>query len=199
MKPDLVQQNRMTGKQTMYFIAILPSGDVSDELDGFKHDFANRFNSRAALRIQPHITLKAPFHLPAAKQPELAEWFGQLDFPVPVFNQELRDFGFFPRARKPVVFVQPVLNPSLTAVQKHILFRIKDAFPSLAPGEYELAFHPHITIAYRDLQPAMFRAAWEEYGSKRYDALFKVDRVTLLRHEGEKWQVLIQTALKQER
>ncbi len=187
----------MTGKQSMYFIAILPPGDVSDELDGFKHDFADRFNSRSALRIQPHITLKAPFHLPSGKQPELLDWFLRLDFPVPAFEQELRDFGFFPRVRKPVIFVQPVLNPSLIAVQKHILFRIKEAFPSLSPSEYELAFHPHITIAYRDLKPSMFRAAWEEYGSKRYGALFTVNQVTLLRHEGEKWQVLTQTALTQ--
>ena len=107
----------MAERINLYFIALIPQKDVYDAITDFKKDFAIRFASERALKMMPHITLKAPFKLPAAEHSNLLQWFQELSYEEPKFTIELKDFGSFSN-RNPVVFVQPVMNTSLFALQK---------------------------------------------------------------------------------
>ena len=51
-------------------------------------------------------------------------------------------------------------------------------------------FHPHITIAFRDLKKPMFYEAWEYFGGLKFNGRFSVEEVNLLKHEGGKWNVV---------
>ncbi|GEM_PF-4671095 len=50
-------------------------------------------------------------------------------------------------------------------------------------------FVPHITVAFRDLTPTNFKAAWAEFEARQVDFEFTADRLTLLVHDGRRWQV----------
>ncbi len=90
-----------------FFIAVLPPEDIQDYVTEVKQVFAERYNSRAALKSPPHITLQPPFERLTEELPKLSrvlsEFAGQQP-PVPI---TLSGFGaFVPR----VVYVN-VLKP----------------------------------------------------------------------------------------
>jgi len=51
------------------------------------------------------------------------------------------------------------------------------------------AYHPHVTLAFRDLRKTHFYAAWEEFKDQRFQAEFEVTSFQLLKHNGTQWEV----------
>jgi 2'-5' RNA ligase len=180
----------MTGHPNLYFIAIIPPEEISAEVIVFKEDIANRFESKAALKVVPHITLKTPFKLPISEHEKLREWFKNMYVTAHSFSLELKDFGSFPKQLAPVIFIQPVANPSLHLLQKDILWSFKDHFPEVELIKFETNYHPHMTVAYRDLHPDQFKKAWGEYKEKKYSVTFDVKDFHLLQHDGKKWNII---------
>lgn len=182
-----IVENQKQEKHIIYFIAIVPPEDISTEITGFKEDFANRFESSRALKVVPHITLKAPFKLSAPDHQQTMQWFEQISVTISFFTQELKDFGAFENKRRPVIFVNPLINPSLATLQKEVLTDFRRTFPKEHISKQEFEFHPHITIAYRDLQLKYFKQAWHEYKTKKYSAAFEVKCFHLFQHDSRKW------------
>lgn len=178
-----------------YFIAIIPQKDVYDAVIAFKNDFAARFTSKKALRVMPHITLKAPFHLAPGDHDTLLTWFENLYITQTHFEIELRNFGAFNKRQNPVVYVEPIMNISLYTLHSEIIRSFKNSFPTRVHNT-DVAFKPHITIAYRDLTPEKFREAWKEYKNKEYSAFFKVDCFHLLQHDTKQWHSIQTYRLK---
>src|SRR4029077_20077576 len=96
--------------ENLYFIAIIPNEEICVEIESFKLDFAEHFESRHALRVIPHITLKAPFKLADSKHADLLNWFKKLFISTKPFQIELKNFGAFHNKNNPVVYVQPIMN-----------------------------------------------------------------------------------------
>ena len=181
----------------MYFIAIIPPQEICDAITEFKKDFADRFNSKTALKIIPHITLKAPFAFSPADIEQVLQWFNHMAVSVPSFEQELKDFGAFRNRRNPVIFVKPVSNESLRKLQNEVIQNFEGTDAAGQVMEQELEFNPHITIAYRDLQPAMFKKAWPEYRLKSFNAMFDVNDFHLMQHDGRMWNSVSNFSLKE--
>jgi len=176
-------------KENLYFIALIPKRELREKVNKFKTDFANRFNSNKALKVYPHITLKAPFKCSANAHAELVKWFSDLHIRQKHFSIQLKNFGAFHNKKSPVVYVNPVVTKELKFMQKEIIA----SFSSLFPGDIhsgDVEFNPHVTIAYRDLEPAMFTKAWEEYKAKKFEAEFEVDAFYLLQHDTKKWNII---------
>lgn len=186
----------MYEKETLYFIAIIPSQEICDEITGFKKDFADRFESKKALKVIPHITLKAPFKLPAAELSTLEQWFQKLSINLETFEIELKDFGAFHNKNNPVVFVQPIMNIHLYSLQQEIIRNFSLFYPQVQVMELEIKYKPHITVAYRDLEPEKFRQVWKEYQLKKYTATFRVNDFHLLQHNGKEWKIISTYSLK---
>jgi 2'-5' RNA ligase len=179
----------MPSSSNLYFIAIIPKKELREKITAFKQDFANRFNSKKALKVFPHITLKAPFKLLPNAHEELLKWFNDLHLLQKQFSIQLENFGAFDNKRNPVVFVQPVATKELQALQQQLIASFNSVFPgTIHPTD--LKFHPHITIAYRDLSIEMFKQAWEEYKYKSFHASFRADAVYLLQHDSRKWNII---------
>jgi len=181
--------------QNLYFIALIPPRDISDEVTAFRTDFALNYNSKAALKNMPHITLKAPFKIDAARHTEVLNWFANLPVGEKHFEVELKDFEVFDNPKNPVVFVQPVVTAAMANVQKAVIDGFEAAFTEIALHFNEKHFKPHMTIAYRDLAYAEFERAWQVYQHKKYNARFIADRLYLLQHNGKEWQIAAERRL----
>lgn len=176
-------------KENLYFIALIPHRELREQITVLKQDFATRFNSKKALKVFPHITLKAPFKLSTNAHEELIRWFNDLHLLQGQFRIQLKNFGAFDNKRNPVVFVQPVVTKELQALRQQLIASFSSAFPALLhPVDRE--FHPHITIAYRDLSTVMFTKAWSEYQNKQFDASFEIDAIYLCQHDSKKWNII---------
>lgn len=181
--------------QNLYFLAIIPNGKAAGEVTALKQYIATCYNSRKALRVMPHITLKAPFTAAAPLQGEVLGWFGNLNLTATPFTVTLNGFGAFANARNPVIYVKPVASPQLSDLQNTIISSFKHTFPDIPLQPTERHFSPHMTIAYRDLTFDQFEKAWAEFKDKPYHAEFEVTSVALLQHDGEKWHVIAERVL----
>jgi 2'-5' RNA ligase len=181
-------------ENNLYFIAVIPFRDLRDKVNELKRDIATRFNSARALKVMPHITLKAPFKWPPTAHNMLLKWFVDLKLPGPSFAITLQGFGAFNNRKNPVIFIKPADSISLVLLQRELV----NSFAALEPAivqPIDKNFTPHMTIAYRDLTPANFEKAWEEYSHKEFEEQFEINAVHLLQHNGRQWNIMASKAL----
>lgn len=167
-----------------YFIAIVPPSPVYEQALAIKNEFKEKYNSRAALRSPPHLTLHMPFEWKLKKEQILIG--GLVSFAksrVP-FKLQIKGFdSFAPR----VIFLRFDESESLRSLQKELTRFCKVEFDIFNADYKDQPFHPHLTVAFRDLKKSQFAQAWSEFKDRPFDASFLVDRITLLRHDGAKW------------
>jgi 2'-5' RNA ligase len=174
-------------KGSPYFLAIIPPSKICEEIIAIQRDISQRFESSKSLAVVPHITLKAPFKLVASDHEHILNWFSGLEIVCPEFDIALRDFGAFHNSKSPVIYIQPDQNFFLDSLQKQILVQFRSAFPEVAVSGLELHYKPHVTVAYRDLKPALFEIAWKEFKTMNFSASFHVSQFFLLQHNGLRW------------
>lgn len=105
--------------------------------------------------------------------------FAQIQQP---FELQLRGFNCFePR----VIFVDIVENQQLKTLQSGLFHHLEKTVG--LQDERAKRFHPHITIAHRDLQRRQFPKAWEHFSKIGYERSFQVEGLVLLEHVGRKW------------
>ena len=178
----------MADHKSLYFIAIIPPDDISEEIMSFKNDFAINYKSKRGLRILPHITLQMPFFKGENEEPLMKEWlteFAKTQFPLII---RLDGFGYFLNNRSDVVFVKLLENPDLWSVHKELMLILRNK--GFTRQETKLNYNPHLTIAYRDLKRNQFLNAWSHYENRPYQRWFKVNEIHLLKHNGKQWQSL---------
>ena len=178
--------------QQRLFLALLPPADLQEQVTAIKQQFAEQFASRAALRSPPHITLVPPFEWPTAELAALAgslEEFAKEQAPVAV---ELHGFGAF-APRVIYIHVEPSseLQQLQTRAQQHMSLLLRQQATTPPPRP----FVPHITVAFRDLRPAQFRAAWPLFQNRPFQGSFLASALTLLVHDGKRWQVFAEFSL----
>jgi 2'-5' RNA ligase len=88
-----------------------------------------------------------------------------------------------------VIYVNVQANASLQSLHgrlKEFLLE-QENFPL---KKEERPFHPHISIATRDLHKKTFHEAWEIFGQKKYEDAWITTGVSLLRHKQKNWDVI---------
>ena len=170
----------------LYFVAIVPEEPVYSEVLAFKSEFRDRFNSSAALRSPPHITLHMPFQWQEKKEEQLHGSLDELASRHQPFQLTLGDFGAFPPR---VIYIQVKENDALNTIQKEV-HRNASAHWHIYPQPNSRPFIPHMTIAFRDLKKPMFREAWQDFEQRKYSAEITIGDLCLLKHNGKSWEIL---------
>ena len=179
-------QQRSDDKTKLYFIALIPPSPIYDEALEQKLYFKENYNCKASLNSPPHITLHMPFRWKEHKEEELAlrlETFMKKFDPIKVC---LDNYSSFPPR---VIFINVVKTEALEQLQNGILRFCKKELNLFNANYKEQPFHPHVTLAFRDLKKPNYKKAWEEFESREYKAEFIADRIALLKHNGKVWQV----------
>lgn len=170
---------------SLYFIAITPDDVVSKEVVALKNHMASTYSSRAALTSPPHITLYPPFKMDSEKENAIINSINDFVKEKKSFSFKLNGFGCFkPR----VIFINPEKSNELNMLQQQLLLHLKTSI-NLYDSQNERTYHPHMTIATRDLQKEYFFKAWDEFQNKKFNATFNVDSIVLLKHNGKNWLI----------
>lgn len=104
----------------------------------------------------------------------------------------LRDFACFaPR----VIYVDVEHSDALHALRRDLVRQMRRDLKLLNADYKDLPFHPHMTVAFRDLNKARFAEAWEDFSARSFAAAFVAEQLTVLRHTGERWEVWEEFAL----
>ena len=177
----------MSTESDRYFIAIVPPSPYVEQALELKNHFKDNFQSKASVNSPPHITLHMPFEWTASKVDKLVEALHTFSSTVPSVKIDFNNFGCFaPR----VIFIQINPTQALTDLQHQLRQFCKQKLGLLNADYKDLPFHPHVTIAFRDLKKPAFTTAWEVFIDKKFEGGFLADRICLMKHEQGKWKVL---------
>lgn len=170
---------------TLYFVALLPPPDIRAELTQLKEYIRDTYNTKAALRSPPHITLQPPFKYPDSDRPQLDAALAEFAASYPPIPTVLSGFSAFaPR----VVFADVVHTPELMAAQPALETYLKDNLGIQNSRSYP-SFSPHVTLAFKDLKRSDFKPLFEEMQGRSLYYEYTVSHLTLLRHNGRRWNV----------
>lgn len=118
------------------------------------------------------------------KLQSLLEVFSQAYSP---FNVNLDGFSTFPPR---VIFIDVQKTPPLTDLQKN-LEELARSNPAIFHYNYDdHPYHPHLTLAFKDLTKSNFHRAWKEFKGRKFDETFTADKISLLQHNGKRWEVI---------
>jgi len=164
-----------------YFIAIIPPEPIAGEIHKIKEYVRDRYQSKGSLNSPTHITLHMPFEW--EKEERLVDTLREIEFTP--FEIQLSDFGCFePR----VIFVNVKMSEALHSLQAKVVSTCRQKLNILNAQYRDRPFHPHVTIAFRDLKKTMFQTAWSEFENRKYSATFECRRLSLLKHDGKIWR-----------
>lgn len=182
----------MENEARLYFVALVAEGELAGEVTAIKQKFADEFASKAALKSPPHVTLHMPFRLKEKKLPALQAALSDAAQQYAPFTLKLNGFDCFePR----VIFVKVIEHAQLRALQTRVQQQMK--LLQLFQGDYKgRGFHPHMTVAFRDLKKAAFKQAWEHFEELAFERRWEVDSLCLLRHNGNCWERFVDFPLK---
>ena len=173
----------MAISKALYFAALLPPPKLKEEIRKLKLEIKGKVGASHALKLPAHITLLPPFKMESHGENGLFETLGSVSSEFNVFEVELDGFGSFGQR---VIFIS-VINPEkITLLHRELL----QATQTITGANPEGSFHPHITLATRDLGPRDFRIVWQEYKDRTYSSNFTATAITLFKHNGKTWDIL---------
>jgi 2'-5' RNA ligase len=171
---------------SMYFVAIVCPGKVDQKVLHLKHWMKEQFGCVVALRSPAHITLIPPFWWDEIREKELLQTLQSFTPSTGELEIRLEGFSHF---GKRVLFITVKEDPALPEIKKQAeLHFIKASGEAI--NQDDRPFHPHITIANRDIKPSDFIKAWEHFSKKEFKQVFQTRTVSLLKLGFGKWNVI---------
>lgn len=174
----------MVAEENLYFIALIPTEPLRSEIWALKEHMRDEYGSKASLNSPAHITLHMPFELKQNREKAVLEALQELAEGYNAFSITVEGFGAFPPR---VLYLNIAHNDILNRLQADVQESMMRGF-HIPNTEYKKkAFHPHITLAFRDLKKSAFEDAWKVYKGKEFKAGWIAQGLTLLKHADHLW------------
>jgi 2'-5' RNA ligase len=171
--------------QAKYFIAVVPPEKIREKIELIKRELYAEHGLKGALRSPGHITLHRPFEWKENKEGFLIEKLEQFKFEKS-FSIELKNYNCFePR----VIFIDVTKNDVLTNLHQRLTIYAKTRLKLFNEAEDMRGFHPHITIAFRDLKKQKFYELWNTFKTGSFSENFDFKGISLLKL-GSKWEII---------
>jgi 2'-5' RNA ligase len=170
----------------MYFIALVFPEPVDAQVKKLKLQMRDRFNAKAALRSPAHITIIPPWWMDPLLEALLKNSLSGLARSSGSFDIDLKGFSSFPPK---TLFIKVDKTEELQALYNKVNSYFKD-LPGFGMKFDDRPFHPHVTIATRDLTKAAYKEAWALLERKQFQAQWRCDAISLLRLEEHGWDVV---------
>ena len=180
------QFNNNSEDKKIFFIALLPPLKVQKYATKVKEHFAQQYNTKAALKSPPHITLQPPFFWSInnlSSLEKVLQKFARNYAPIPI---ELQDFSAFkPR----VIYINVTKTTELLTLQNELNICLESSLQIVDKKSKNRPFCPHLTVAFKDLSKTNFYRAWDEFKHQQVYFNFNVNQLTLLSHNGQQWEI----------
>ena len=168
---------------TRFFVALMLPPEVEAYANETIGELHSQYRTRTA-KAAPHITLQAPFLWDPSQIDDLSQAIAAIaaqQSPVPV---TLDGFDAFkPR----VLYINVEKAPELLALQTSLAQHLQQ-LDITDPKAKSRSFSPHVTVASRNLSPALFRRIWADLQQRPVHFEFWGDRLTLLIYK-DRWHI----------
>lgn len=165
-------------------IAIIPPEPVFSQVRHEQEYIRDTWGPSHALRTPPHLTIIPPLALNSAEVGLLYGMADAIAYESSPFDIELNGYGAF---RPRVIFIHPNIPPALQALHDIWRLALLSRMPHVLDKYPDRPFHPHVTLAHKDVKGGQFAPMWSYYANKEFHAQFHVDHFHILKHIGEGW------------
>lgn len=176
----------MANTPAKYFIAIVPDGTVQLYATTLKNLMKDKFNLKYALKSPAHITLKMPFLWNENKEEKLGQILEGFCKSIETFKLDLNGFDKFGNR---VIFINVKKNQYLAEIQL-LLSKFCKTELKLAEELSDSAYHPHMTIAFKDIKPKLFDEYWAFIKTQTFKEKLEVNDIALLKKVEGRWEVV---------
>jgi 2'-5' RNA ligase len=169
----------------MYFIAIVLPGELNKKVLRWKNLMHENYGCKVGLKSPAHITFIPPFWMDQENEKQLLEDVDTISAFAQQFEIATKNFlAFKPRT----IFIDVVVNEELRTLKASI-----DEF--FSKNNYKIKiderpFHPHITVATRDLHKNDFHEAWPSFETREFKTKWRTSGLSVLRHNSKTWDVI---------
>lgn len=169
----------------MYYAAVLCPENINEKIREYKNWMKSQFGCTVALKSPAHITLLPPFWFENDREAELLMALHSFWTELEPFEIRLSGFDHFSQR---VLFVSAARNEALKMLKQEMELHFSHLFPGVIEKDLR-PFHPHVTIASRDMQRSHFEKAWAYFSKKEFSERFVTDSVALMKLSEGKWKV----------
>lgn len=169
-----------------YFFAFIPPEPFLSQSTQIKEWIKEQFGIKYALKSPPHITVKMPFTYNEAKEEQLINHVAAFLENQNPFRVEISGIGTFGNR---VIFHQILPNPSLNDFQASLKLFCKREL-HLTDELSDRNFHPHMTLAFKDLKASKFDAVLKFCREKQFSAVFIAEELTILKRIDGRWKAM---------
>ncbi len=173
--------------QKLYFVALIPPEPIKSEIWQMKEEIRDTYGSKAALKSMAHITLHMPFTFRVDREDRIVESLKTAVQDNEAFEVSHDGFGCF---EPKVIYVNVQKTEPLEKIKTDVVKQMRLDLKVNNADYKNLPFHPHMTIAFRDMKKPTFLEAWPNYENRPYTSKWTCQSVCLLRHTGKEWAVL---------
>ncbi|MGF1637528.1 MAG: 2'-5' RNA ligase family protein [Cyclobacteriaceae bacterium] len=185
----------MPANKILYFVAIVPPESIAKDITLLKEEIAERYETTAALKSPPHITLIPPFSFDPIKEPFLEEVLIESPKIPTGLHFILQGIGSFGQK---VIYIKVSQNKVLTEYQKKMESNFYEKTNLKASLNKNNGFTPHLTLALRDLKPEAFFEIMNRYKQNDFYYEFEAKSFHLLKHHGSSgWKIFKEFELTQ--
>jgi 2'-5' RNA ligase len=164
---------------------VLPE-ELNEEILRYKKLMEEKYKCKVGLKSPAHITIIPPFWADGSKEPELLRDVDTVSKHYPSFIIQTHHFSRFGVR---TIFIDVTPNILLQELKMRVSGFFQDQSTFHLKAE-QRPFHPHITIATRDLFKKDFHDAWPLFRDREYRREWKVEGLSVLRHNKKNWEVI---------
>jgi 2'-5' RNA ligase len=179
-KKSNYKQMKSVGK---YFLAIVPPKEIFDRAESIKEEIREKFGVKYALKSPAHITLKMPFNYNEAKEESLISKVGEFLKDQASFQVRITGVGTFGNR---VIYLDIDKSQELETLQNSLKSFCKKEL-NLADELSDRNYHPHMTIAFKDLKVSQFPEVLKVIKSLGFRDQFQVSQIALLKRIDGRW------------
>ena len=166
----------------LFFFAIPMPEVLNDEIREITEEISRKYHTQKALSSEPHITIIPPFWYPSSKIDVLKNVITHVSKFTWEFDIQLNGYKTFPRN---VLFIDVLMSEELqqchdqtyNCLPQELFYKVK---------RYH-TFHPHITVAFKDISDENFAEAKKEYLPSEFKRSFTFPGLALYKHNRKIW------------
>ncbi len=166
-----------------YFLALVPPAEILEKAQEIKLRLREEFGIKYALKSPPHITLKMPFSYNEAKEALLLERLGEHLGAQEPFRIKLAGVGTFGSR---VIFLSVGESEPLLRLQRQLRVFCKQTL-HLTDELSDRNYHPHMTLAFKDLKPGHFSEVLDRVRNQAFEAEYSAGNLVLLKRIDGMW------------
>lgn len=171
---------------SLYYICIVPPENISAEIVGMQMQMAENYQSKSALRSPPHITLHMPFRWKPEKEERLFLSLEEFCKEKQAISVKIDGFGAFPPR---VIYANVPAELPLIQLQKDLARHCKQQLQLFNSNYRDSPYHPHMTLAFRDLKAEAFKEAYAGLKHQTYSRNWECQHICLMKNMDKRWHI----------